>query len=110
MHNARYAGSVATGQSPRRERATGCERLRIMRRYVGRSEGKRRDSRAVRAGVAGVAAGAMSQPYRLMAEAAESGDCGNFSQVAVVPGRRLPNATKPWRGFLRDGVVEHTTR
>ncbi|MBK7897939.1 MAG: hypothetical protein IPJ99_03440 [Betaproteobacteria bacterium] len=52
----------------------------------------------------------MSQPYRLMAEAAESGDCGNFLQVAVVPGRRLPNATKPWRGFLRDGVVEHATR
>ena len=81
-----------------------------MRRYVGRSEGKRRDSRTACAGVAGVAAGAMSQLYRLMAEAAESGDCRNFLQVAVVPGRRLPNVTKPWRGFLRDGVVEHATR
>ena len=81
-----------------------------MRRYVGRSEGKRRDSRTVRAGFAGVAAGAMSQLYRLMAEAAESGDCGNFLQVAVVTGRRWPNVTKPWRGFLRDGVVEHATR
>lgn len=81
-----------------------------MRRYVGRSEGKRRDSRTVRAGFAGVAAGAMSQTYRLMAEAAESGDYGNFLQVAVVPGRRWPNATKPWRGFLRDGVVASATR
>ena len=52
----------------------------------------------------------MSQTYRLMAEAAESGDYGNFLQVAVVPGRRWPNATKPWRGFLRDGVVESATR
>jgi hypothetical protein len=81
-----------------------------VRRYVGRSEGKRRDSRTVRAGFAGVAAGAMSQPYLLMAEAAESGDCRNFLQVAVVTGRRLPNATKPWRGFMRDGVVESATR
>ena len=75
-----------------------------MRRYVGRSEGKRRDSRTARAGFAGVAARAMSQLYRLMAEAAESGDYRNFLQVAVVPGRRWPNATKPWRGFMRDGA------
>ncbi len=52
----------------------------------------------------------MSQLYRLMAEAAESGDCRNFLQVAVATGRRLPNATKPWRGFMRDGVVESVTR
>lgn len=52
----------------------------------------------------------MSRLYRLMAEAAESGDCGNFLQVAVVTGRRWSNATKPWRGFLRDGVVECATR
>jgi len=52
----------------------------------------------------------MSQLYRLMAEAAESGDCRNFLQVAVVTGRRLPNAIKPWRGFLRDGGVEHATQ
>lgn len=81
-----------------------------MRRYVGRSEGKRRDSRTVRAGFAGVAAGAMSQPYRLMAQAAAKWRCPNFLQVAVVTGRRLPNATKPWRGLLRDGVVEYATR
>jgi hypothetical protein len=52
----------------------------------------------------------MSQPYRLMAEAAESGVGRNFLQVAVVTGRRLPNVTKPWRGFMRDGVVESATR
>ena len=80
-----------------------------MRRYVGRSEGKRRDSRTARAGFAGVAAGAMSQLYRLTAEAAGSGDCREFLQVAVATGRRLPNAAKPWRGFTRDGVVEHAT-
>lgn len=40
-----------------------------MRRYVGRSEGKQRDSREAAMGF-GVAAGAMSQLYRLMAEAA----------------------------------------
>lgn len=61
-------------------------------------------------GFAGVAAGAMSQLYRLMAEAAESGDYRNFLQGAVVTERRLPNAIKPWRGFMRDGVVEHATR
>ena len=52
----------------------------------------------------------MSQLYRLMAEAAESGDYRNFLQGAVVTERRLPNAIKPWRGFMRDGVVEHATR
>jgi len=52
----------------------------------------------------------MSQPYRLMAEAAESGDCRKFLQVRVVTGRRWPNATKPWRGFMRDGVVQVATR
>ncbi len=81
-----------------------------MRRYVGRSDGKRRDSRTVRAGFADVAAGAMSQLYRLMAEVAESGDCRKLLQVAVVTGWRLPNVTKPWRGFMRDGVVESATR
>ena len=39
-----------------------------------------------------------------------SGSFRNFLQVAVVTGRRLPNATKPWRGFMRDGVVESATR
>lgn len=81
-----------------------------MRRYVGRSEGKRRDSRTVRAGFADVAAGAMSQPYRLMAEAAESGVGRYFLQVAVVTGQCWQNATKPWRGFMRDGVVQDATR
>ena len=52
----------------------------------------------------------MSQPYRLMAEAAESGVGRNFLQVAVVTGRRLPNAAKPWRGFMRDGVVQDAMR
>jgi len=42
-----------------------------MPRYVGRREGKRRDSRKTAMGFADVADGAMSQPYRLMAEAAD---------------------------------------
>jgi len=49
-----------------------------MLRYLGHSEGKRLDSRTARTGFAGVAAGANEPVYRLMAEAAESGDCGNF--------------------------------
>jgi hypothetical protein len=52
----------------------------------------------------------MSRLYRLMAEAAESGDCRNFLQVAVATERHSPNAAKPWRGFMRDGVVESATR
>jgi len=51
LHNARYAGSAATEQTPRRELCDRSERLRVMRRYVGRSEGKRRDSRTARAGL-----------------------------------------------------------
>lgn len=42
-----------------------------MRRYVGRREGKRRDSRKTAMGFASIAAGAMSQLYRLMAEPAD---------------------------------------
>jgi hypothetical protein len=45
-----------------------------------------------------------------MAEAAESGVDRNILQVVVVTGRRLPNATKPWRGFMRDGVVQAAMR
>lgn len=76
----------------------------------GDFQGKRRNSRTARAGFPAVAAGAMSQSYRLMAEAAESGDYRNFLHATVATGRRLPNATKPWRGLLRDGVVEYATR
>lgn len=52
----------------------------------------------------------MSQPYQLMAEAAESGDYRNFLHATATTLLRLPNTIKPWRGFLRDGVMEHATR
>lgn len=54
----------------------------------GDFQGKRRDRRTVRVGFAAVAAGAMRQPYRLMAEAAESGDYRNLLHATVATSRR----------------------